>query len=229
MPGSYQVTPAILGRRRATQRITVTPASKPGRPTASYRVSPPPARGPTSRADVTGPRPETLTQRPVIHDHQQEGADRLVVVSRCVSAAGIGFLVILFPPGNWALLAVGLPARSGSDPDGVSTFRTLKLRPGWVPSISRGRRCSPGLATITGPRLPHLSGPSLRPATTTHLNETPHHETSTKGSNDFTRPVFPSPDALGWNVSVLGFPPSFALRDYSRRTSGWGQAYRARA
>ena len=157
-------------------------------------------------------RPSTgLGIRPVIHDHQQEGADRLVVVSRCVSAAGIGFLVILFPPGNWALLAVGLPARSGSDPDGVSTFRTLKLRPGWVPSISRGRRCSPGLATITGPRLPHLSGPSLRPATTTHLNETPHHETSTKGSNDFTRPVFPSPDALGWNVSVLGFPALPAL------------------
>jgi hypothetical protein len=39
------------------------------------------------------------------------GGDHLVSVSRCVSAAGIRFLVILFPPGNWAFLTVGLPAR----------------------------------------------------------------------------------------------------------------------
>jgi hypothetical protein len=38
--------------------------------------------------------------RPVIRDHQQEGADRLVTVSRCLSAAGVGFLVILFSPGS---------------------------------------------------------------------------------------------------------------------------------
>jgi hypothetical protein len=35
--------------------------------------------------------------RPVIHAYQQEGADRLGMVSRCVSAAGVRFLVILFP------------------------------------------------------------------------------------------------------------------------------------
>ena len=76
MPGSYQVTPAILGRRRATQRITVTPASKPGRPTASYRVSPPPGPRvlPAERGRLTGPRPETLTQRPVIRDDRPGGA-----------------------------------------------------------------------------------------------------------------------------------------------------------
>jgi hypothetical protein len=98
-------------------------------------------------------------------------------------------------------IAIGEP-----DPDGVSTFRTLKQRPGWVPSISRGRRCSPGLATITSPRLSHLSDASLRPATTTHLSETLLHETSTKGSNDFTRPVFPSPVAPGWNGSPWALP-----------------------
>jgi hypothetical protein len=111
-----------------------------------------------------------------------------------------------------------------ADPDGVSTFRTFKQRPGWVPSISQGRRCSPGLATITSPRLPHHSDPSLRPATTTHLSETPLHETSTKGSRMFTRPVFPSPVAPGWNGSSWALPPSFAPRDYSQRTSGRGQA-----
>jgi hypothetical protein len=40
----------------------------------------------------------------------------IVPVSRCLSATGIRFLVILCPPGNWAFLAVGLPvpdARAG--------------------------------------------------------------------------------------------------------------------
>jgi len=31
-------------------------------------------------------------------------------LSRCLSAAGIGFLGVLFPPGDWAPLTVGLPA-----------------------------------------------------------------------------------------------------------------------
>ena len=39
----------------------------------------------------------------------------------------------------------------------------------------------------------------------------------------FTRPIFPSPVAPGWIESPLGFPPSFAPRDYSQRTSGRGQ------
>src|SRR5215218_2644720 len=47
--------------------------------------------------------------------------------------------------GSWALLAVGLPDTlvARPDPDGVTAFRTHELRPGWVPSIPRGRRCSP--------------------------------------------------------------------------------------
>ena len=39
----------------------------------------------------------------------------------------------------------------------------------------------------------------------------------------FTRPIFPSPVAAGWDDSVLGFAPSFAPRSCERRTSGWGQ------
>ena len=75
MPSSYQVTPAILGRRRATQRITATPAAHAGRSAAGYRVSPPPARGPTGRVGRHRPQPRTLTQRPVIrHDRLKETA-----------------------------------------------------------------------------------------------------------------------------------------------------------
>ena len=39
------------------------------------------------------------------------GRGHRVPVSRCVSAAGVRFLVILCPPRSWASLAVGLPAK----------------------------------------------------------------------------------------------------------------------
>jgi hypothetical protein len=72
------------------------------------------------------------------------GGGQRVPVSRRVSAAGVRFSVILFPPRSWAPLAVGLPDETcRPDPDGVTAFRTHELRPGWVPSLPRGRRCSP--------------------------------------------------------------------------------------
>jgi len=44
---------------------------------------------------------------------------------------------IVRPPGSWAFLAVGLPDLH-PDPDGVVTFHTVEMRPGWVPSVPRG-------------------------------------------------------------------------------------------
>ena len=47
---------------------------------------------------------------------------------------------------------------TGSDPDGVSVFRTSELRPGWAPSVPRGQRCSsrpwplPGRASAASQR-----------------------------------------------------------------------------
>ena len=67
----------------------------------------------------------------------------MLLVSCCLSAAGICFSVIRFPPGDWAFLTVGLPGQ-GPDPIGVTTFHTYELRPGWVPPVPQGRRCSPG-------------------------------------------------------------------------------------
>jgi hypothetical protein len=64
---------------------------------------------------------------------------------------------------------------------------------------------------------------SLNPATTPHPCEAPYDEASTKGSHEFTRPIFPSPVGPGWDGSPFGFPPGFAPRDYSRRTPGRGQ------
>ena len=93
-----------------------------------------------------------------------EGLVHRVPVSCCLSTAGIRFLVILFPLGDWALLTVGLPdARSRPDPDGVTAFRTRELRPGWVPPLPRGRRCSSRSSRLLDRRLPLLGGQSLHP------------------------------------------------------------------
>jgi hypothetical protein len=52
---------------------------------------------------------------------------------------GISLLGRPVPAGELAFLAVGLPGRTtGSDSDGVSTFRMRKTRPGRVPSMPRG-------------------------------------------------------------------------------------------
>jgi hypothetical protein len=101
------------------------------------------------------------------------------VVSCCLLAAGFCFLIILCPPRNWALLTVGLPDQ-GPDPDGVSTFRTLKTRPGRAPSIARGRWCSSRPTTSTGLHPAHHNAMSLNPATTIHLCEAPLDEPSTR-------------------------------------------------
>ena len=59
---------------------------------------------------------------------------------------------------------IGLPhgqptGPAGPDPVGVSTFRTIELRPGWVPSIPRGRWCPPGRRFAVRP----APAASLRP------------------------------------------------------------------
>jgi hypothetical protein len=117
--------------------------------------------------------------RPVIQDGRRRPGYH-VLVSRCLSATGIRFLVILCPPGNWAFLAVGLPVLlPGPDPDGVATFRAHELRPGWVPSLPRGLRCPHGRQVIPGRRTPPCSGPSLYPRPATHhrrLLITRHHQ-----------------------------------------------------
>ncbi len=54
----------------------------------------------------------------------------------CLSAAGIRFLGFPTPAAGFCRSYVGL---TGSSPDhiGVPTFRSYKMRPGWVPSLHR--------------------------------------------------------------------------------------------
>jgi len=83
--------------------------------------------------------------------------------SRYLSATGSRFSIILRPARDSALLTVGLAAQR-PDLDGVSAFRTHEQRPGWAPSIPRGRRCSPRPIATHGRRLPLRNGQSLHPA-----------------------------------------------------------------
>ena len=104
-----------------------------------------------------------------------------VPVSCRLSAAGVRFSVIPFPPRDRPLLTVGPPTHTGPDPDGVTAFRTHELRPGWVPPIPRGRWCSPGrVASPTGTRRFPAASPSI-PPTTSH-RRSPLHEASNEGS-----------------------------------------------
>ena len=132
--------------------------------------------------------------RPVIRDRPAGGAGILVPVSRRVSAAGIRFSAILIPAKGLGPPHGRLTGQQRPDPDGVTAFRTHEQRPGWAPSIPRGRRCSSRTERLPGRRLPLPSGQSLNPAATSHragLRLTRHQ----RGFKQFTRPVFPSPAA----------------------------------
>ena len=109
------------------------------------------------------------------------------------SAAGIRFLDLPVPPGNSASLTVGLPAPMTPilDPAGVSTFHTHETRPGWAPSLSRGRWCPPSRAGMSSRHLPLLNGQPLLPRCRHPPRSIRSHETSTKGS--LRSPVRSSP------------------------------------
>jgi hypothetical protein len=145
------------------------------------------------------------------------------VVSRCLSAAGIRFSVIRFPPGSWALLTVGLPDLS-PDPDGVTTFRTHELRSGWAPSVPRGQRCSPRTGPLPARRLPHRNGQSLSPpyVPSTRLRLTRHQPRVHTCSPVRSSPACGRPDGTGRPWASLGFAPR--RPGAGRRTPGQGQA-----
>jgi hypothetical protein len=97
------------------------------------------------------------------------------------------------------------------DPDGVTAFRTRELRPGWVPPLPRGRRCSSRSSRLLDRRLPLYRGQSFDPAPATHRQGSASRGINEGSSNS---PVRSSPRLWppGWNGPPLGFPPSFAPR-----------------
>src|ERR1051326_7190039 len=99
----------------------------------------------------------------------------MVSLSCCLSATGIRFLGVLFPPRDSASLTVGLPPHPRRDgPDGVSKFRTHETRPGRVPALPREQRCPRDRRSVLGRPLPILNGLLLIiPTITTRPGELP--------------------------------------------------------
>lgn len=76
---------------------------------------------------------------------------------------------ILRPLEDRAFLTVGLPETSSfPDSNGVVTFHTSEIRPGWVPPIPRGRRCSPDRHRVFRSASAAFQRPVLDPAATSH-------------------------------------------------------------
>jgi len=99
--------------------------------------------------------------------------------------------IVLRPPEDRPSSRSAHQTRMRLDPDGVVTFRTRQLRPGWVPSVPRGRWCAPARPNPSERHPPPHNGRPLSPAGATHhtgVTMTRRH----RGFTSFTRPVFPS-------------------------------------
>ena len=109
--------------------------------------------------------------------------------------------------------------RHTSDLHGVTAFRTHELRPGWVPPIPRGRRCSSRLRDVLAGAWRSTAPVPHHPARATHR--------SGSASRDLIEGSRCSPvrSSLAWAAQMvqtpLGLLPGFAPRRYRRRTPGW--------
>ncbi len=146
------------------------------------------------------------------------------MVSRRLSATGIRFSVILFPPGSWALLTVGLPANDRT-PTGLPRSARTSCDRGGRPLYPGDGGAHPDRSWLpAGACRFAAAGPCTRrhiPSTGSRLTR---HQ---RGFKPFARPVFPSPVATRMERAALGlFVPGFAPRrpGAERRTPGWGQA-----
>jgi hypothetical protein len=181
----------------------------PWRPTCpSVRVSSSSSSSPqahlTRVSTLSGPGNEPVSGQ--LCETTGGGASHDVPVSCRLSATGIRFLGHPFPAGELGLPCGRLtgPRHGMPDPIGVPRSTRTRLRPGWVPSLPRGRRCSHGRQPCPGRRLPLHNGQSLHPGPhpISGLRITRHQ----RGFTAFTRPVFPSPVAPGWNGRPWAFP-----------------------
>lgn len=153
----------------------------------------------------------------------------MLLVSRCLSAAGIRFSVIRFPPGGWASLTVGLPGKARTLTGLPRSTRTSCDRAGCLLYPEDGDAHPTDLHSPAGAcRFPAASPytPLLHPIWRGRLF-TRHQRRFTR----FTRPVFPSPVAPGWNGRPWASTPSFEPRRNSTPTTHVrvGTDHRARA
>jgi hypothetical protein len=155
---------------------------------------------------------------------RQKGPGAPPRVSRRLSAAGIRFLGILFPPGGSALLTVGLP---GSAWTLAGLPRSAHPSHGRIgrPLYPEAQRCSHDRSNPSGRRSPPLPGARPYHPGMHSISRSCLLRGVIKGSLAFARPAFPlacwPPDGTGapWACS-----PGFAPRQAgpARRTPGRG-------
>ena len=120
-----------------------------------------PQAHPTRVSTLSGPGIRPVSGR-LCGNRWRRSQHRSFPVSRCLSATGIRFSGRPAPAAEFSL-PHGRPTRRQIlrlDLDGVVTFRTRQIRPGWVSSVPRGRWCASRPA-----RLPRAApAASQRPA-----------------------------------------------------------------
>src|SRR3982074_1783657 len=150
------------------------------------------------------------------------------MVSRCLSATGIRFSAILFPPGSWALLAVDLPSPRSGPRRGYHV-------PHARAATGEGALWTPGTTVLTPTEATSGRTPAASQRPVPAPRRTSHRQGSRltrhqRGFKQFARPVFPAPVAARRERAALGLPPGFAPRRprAGRRTPGSGTGHRTR-
>ena len=165
--------------------------------------------------------------RPVIREAPGWRTGTALPLSRCLSAAGISFLGVLFPPGDWAPLTVGLPAAPRRHYRTLTGFpRSARMRCGRAGCPlypgSDGVPCDH--RDVRGRRLPPCNGWLLPPR-----YRTPTRDVRLTRHQQGFRVIHPSGLPLTCNTrserAPSGFPLSFAPGRYQPRTSGRGRVW----
>ncbi len=153
--------------------------------------------------------------------------------SPCLSAAGLRFLDHPLPTEELGVPCGSLTGRAAyraallPDLIGVTTFRTDELRPGWVPSLHRGRGVRGGHVYL-GHSLTRIVDASLScPVFSPSWSATLRRLAVTMVQRRFTF-VHPSGLPLACGSLMAGrswaSPLRFIPRRYRRRMGGWGLA-----
>jgi hypothetical protein len=130
-------------------------------------------------------------------------------VSCRLSATGVRFLGILFPPGGSALLTVGLPGTAWTPAGFPRSAHPSHGRIG-CPLYPEATRCSHGRSDPSGRRSPPLPGarpyhPGLHPSPGAIYYEASSRVHSRSPARPSPLPVIP-----GWDGDFLGLLPGFA-------------------
>jgi hypothetical protein len=146
----------------------------------------------------------------------------MLPLSCCLSAAGICFLGVLFPPGSWALLTVGLPPHPERGPWTLTGFpRSTRVRYSRVgcPLYPGGDGVHTAIEESSAVvcRLPAASLLFLRHHSPTRRVAVTRHQRGFTDIHPFGLPLTCGPRT---EQGPLGFSLSFAPGHHWPRTSG---------